>query len=179
MNNSELLAYSGEQLRYEVSMLFRIGKLLLSKERLSPTDIGLSVDNALIESFVIHFRSLYDFLYSMRKNKDDVLAEDFFERPEDWQNLRPELSEEIIKCKTRAAKEVVHITEIRFYGTPTAKPWPIPQMIDELKSAVKLFTTNASHEKLNANVGDFVQGVDSLLASQRRFRFQIDAEAER
>ena len=175
MNDSELLAYSEEHLFYEVSMFFRVGKLLLSKGRLPPTDIGQTVDNALIECFVIHFRNLFDFLYSGRNGKKDVLAEDFFDTPGNWRRLRPKLPKELKKCKDRAAKEVVHVTEIRSYGTPKAKEWPVPQMLNELKSAVKLFTRNASHRKLNANVRDFAQDVDSLLASQRLFRFQIDA----
>ena len=179
MNNPELLAYSEEHLFYEVSMFFRLGKLLLSKERLPPTDIGRSVDNALVESFVIHFRNLYDFLYCGRSKKKDVLAEDFCDTPAAWRRLRPKLSSEVKKCKDRAAKEVVHVTEVRFYGTPNGKGWPVREMLDGLKTAVKSFTGNASHNKLHGNVRDFVQDVDSLLASQRRFEVQICASAER
>ena len=130
MNDSELLAYSEEHVFYEISMFFRLGKLLLSKDRLPPTDVGQSIDNALLESFVVHFRNLYDFLYVGRSKKKDVLAQDFFETPGAWRKLRPKLSSAVKKYKDRAAKEVVHVTEVRFYGTANAKEWPVRQMLD-------------------------------------------------
>ena len=178
MNDSELLAYSEEHVLYEIAMFFRLGKLLLSKDRLPPTDIGRSVDNALVESFVIHFRNLFDFLYFKRSKKKDVLAEDFFDAPEAWRKLRPKLSSKVKNCKDRAAKEVVHVTEVRFYGTPKGKGWPVREMLDGLKTAVESFTGSASHNKLHGKVRDFVRNVDSLLASPRRFEFRIYAAAE-
>src|SRR5690606_13338478 len=53
------------------------------------TGLGYAVvRNSLILAFAVHFRNVFDFLYSGQNEnsppKDDVLAEHFFDIPEEW-----------------------------------------------------------------------------------------------
>jgi hypothetical protein len=109
------------------------------------------VNNALLESFVIHVRALMDFLYAPENAQaDDVLAEDFFQSPELWTNLRPTLSELLSEAKRRAGKEIAHLTYARLHVTPETKPWHFVQIANELSAVINVFLQNVSRDKLGS-----------------------------
>jgi hypothetical protein len=117
--SDEDLRRSMEHLEYEFTMLMAVAQAMAS---------GISrqgwLTNALLESFVIHFRALVDFFYPPAHPKsDDVLATHFYEDPAEWESIRPALSNELKRGRERAHKEIAHLTYTRLSVTPETKPW--------------------------------------------------------
>ena len=70
--------------------------------------------NAYLESFVIHLRSVIDFLYPPTNHKqDDILAEDYVTNVAEWNNDRPAKTNLLRDAKTKADKQVAHLTYAR------------------------------------------------------------------
>lgn len=106
------------------------------------------VGNAMLESFVIHVRSIMYFLYSERPKPDDVIAENFFDEPVQWKKIRPNLSSLLSNVKRRVGKEVVHLTYHRLNITPEAKQWNFIEITHEISNVMKVFLENVEQEKL-------------------------------
>jgi hypothetical protein len=103
----------------------------------------------LLESFVVHVRAVMDFLYaSENAQADDVIAEDFFQTPESWTHLRPNLSELLSQAKRRAGKEIEHLTYARLDVTPETKPWHFVQIASEIYAVINVFLQKVSKDKL-------------------------------
>src|SRR6266545_7176717 len=113
------LREASNHLHYEIWMLTSLANSIAS---------GIAgqgpVANALLESFVIHVRAVMDFLYADKPKRGDVIAEDFFDSPEQWRKTRPLLSELLCQAKRRAGKEVAQLTHARLAVMPETKPWP-------------------------------------------------------
>ena len=95
--------------------------------------------NALLESFVTHARNGIDFFYADNPKPDDVIAEDFFSAPGQWEQYRPALSQTLLQAKHRAGKELAHLTYARLDVTPETKPWPFLQIAREIADLIALF----------------------------------------
>jgi hypothetical protein len=96
------------------------------------------LQNALLESFVIHLRALSDFLYADPKNQDDVLAGDFFS-PGEWLKLRPAEPGLLKKARMRANKEVAHLTYVRLNVATENKPWMFAEIAHAIHSVMCIF----------------------------------------
>ena len=72
-NDSELRE-SSTHLHYEYSMLVSVTEFLATS-RAPPSWLV----SAVLESFVIHYRALYDFFYLKAQQPDDVIAAHFFD----------------------------------------------------------------------------------------------------
>lgn len=138
----EELQESSNHLFYEVWMFTALANGLAS---------GIAgqgpIANALLESFVIHVRTIMDFLYADRLQTDDVIAEDFFASPEQWTKIRPALSESLSQAKRRAGKEVAHLTYARLDVTPETKPWRFIEIAKEIMAVIDIFLKNVPKEK--------------------------------
>lgn len=98
------------------------------------------INNALLESFVIHARALLDFFYTDKpRHADDVVAQDFFPTPEQWPKARPKKSQALKKVHRRVAKEVAHLTYTRQEVAPAAKGWPFMDIAQEINTAIDKF----------------------------------------
>ena len=95
--------------------------------------------NALLESFAIHVRALIHFFYADSRQRDDVLAEDFFEDPSAWRSSRPAKTSVLTSAKKRADKEVAHLTYSRQKVTPDKKPWHYIPIYDDLQATIAAF----------------------------------------
>jgi len=82
---------------------------------------------ALIEGFVTHLRTLIGFMYPAVVKSGDVLAEDFVVPAAGWEEQAPPLSPRLSHARTRAHKEVAHLTVDRISGTPPGKEWEGPR----------------------------------------------------
>jgi hypothetical protein len=143
--NKELQEASNH-LQYEFSMLISVAQALAS---------GIATQgwlvNALLESFVIHFRALLDFFYPQEKTKkDDVLAEDYFDHSDRWKNIRPHLSEALSRAKTRAHKEIAHLTYARLDVTPETKGWAFIEIANEMNDLMEVFLKNVPRNNLGS-----------------------------
>ncbi len=136
------LQEASEHLHYEFWMLTSLAKALGS---------GIAsqgwLTNALLESFVIHFCGLLDFLYAERSKPDDVIAADYFS-PGEWEKLKPPLSESLKKARGRAHKEVAHLTYERLNVTPEKKPWALISIANEIQIVMNVFLEHVPKHRL-------------------------------
>ena len=131
----EELQEASNHLQYEFSMLMSVAQVFAS---------GIAAQdwlvNALLESFIIHFRALLDFFYPpVNAKKDDVLAGDYFDDSEAWEKIRPRLSEALSRAKTRAHKEIAHLT---YGGAPRDagnEGWAFIETANEMKNVMEIF----------------------------------------
>lgn len=97
------------------------------------------INNAIVEAFAIHTRSLLDFFYG-KENNDDVIAEHFFSPVTIWINQRPpKTSNELNKIKIRVNKEIAHLTYYR--QSVQSKTWPYKSIQRDLNKAFTVFST--------------------------------------
>jgi len=150
VRTKEELVEASDHLHYEIWMFLSLANGLAS---------GLCgqgvLNNALLESFTVHARILLDFLYTERAQKDDVIAEDFFEAPLVWHQVRPPKSEILQKVHRRVAKEVAHLTYARQDVTPETKPWPFVEMADKVNTVFSKFLSLVSLELLGSRWDDY------------------------
>jgi hypothetical protein len=142
----EELQEASNHLQYEFSMLMSVAQAFAS---------GIAAQdwlvNALLESFVIHFRALLDFFYPPANVKnDDVLAGDYFDDSEAWEKIRPQLSEALSRAKTRAHKEIAHLTYARLDVTPEKKGWAFIELANEMKNVMEIFLRGVPNTRLGS-----------------------------
>jgi hypothetical protein len=79
---------------------------------------------------------------------DDVIAEDYFDDPALWENLRLPISAKLRKARDRAGKEMAHLTYARLDVMPEAKPWPFVELTNEISGVLHVFLQNVDRNKL-------------------------------
>jgi hypothetical protein len=95
------------------------------------------VENALLESFGIHNRSLIDFLWQKQPmRKTDAVARDWIE---DWR--APEMSGRLKGVKDRVGKEMVHLSYNRLAVPEDEKGWAVLGIGPEVIGAFLKFVT--------------------------------------
>ncbi len=139
---NEELSEASDHLYYEINMLRALANAMAS----GMVTQGW-LNNALLESFVIHCRGLLDFIYNDKPRKDDIVAQDYFNEG-DWQNIRPPITPVLEKAKKRAGKEIAHLTYARLKVTPESKPWEFVEIANEVNSVLTVFLENVSSSKL-------------------------------
>ncbi|MGD0898699.1 MAG: hypothetical protein ABR915_12755, partial [Thermoguttaceae bacterium] len=88
--------------------------------------------SAMLESFLLHARTLRDFLCHDKKRwDDDVLAGDFFKVPETWTKVRPQLGPYLTQNKMRLDKTLAHISYARLRFRANDE-WDISAVLREL-----------------------------------------------
>jgi hypothetical protein len=141
--NEDELKRVSHHLRYELAMLSAAANAISS---------GIAergwLSNLLLESFVLHVRSVSDFFYVERKKEDDALAGDFFLEGQ-WVNLRPIETDLLKKARKRAHKEVVHLTYERLNVAPEAKPWPLLEIVRDVDAVLHVFLQHVPKQLLN------------------------------
>ena len=144
LSAEDLHAYFNEHIRYEMQHLLNATDAI---------DRRFSIQNGLqymvLESFVIHLRNLITFLYPYTKRDEDVCAEDYYMNSKTWSHLHPQISTILSQAKTRADKEVGHLTTSRQFGTPKSKIWKVVILTDEIMPILKLFCGSADKADLN------------------------------
>lgn len=122
----EVLDASLEHLRYEWDMLRKT-----YYELSAPCAHQEPVKYALLESFLIHARCIYDFFYKSHDNNkrhDDVLAIDYLAEDVVQDRLRPKPPGEITDCLERINKEVAHVTASRVDRESLGKDWNVESL---------------------------------------------------
>jgi hypothetical protein len=164
LTDPELLAYSGEHVAYEIQMFlcsYRFVFTAIDWDLPAPASLPehlrkWTVQMALLEALMGHARVLINFLYPRSIEADDITAAHFFDDPEQWEKIRPGLSEPLDAIRRRANKELAHLTTRRIAGTPAEKGHRAKDFA-ELWETVKLFMTHASPSRLHQNVRDLGQ----------------------
>jgi hypothetical protein len=155
-----LAAYSAEHVLYEFDMLIWLsGMWGAGIEVGAPTPADRTrLRNALLEAFVIHFRNVVDFLYTDNPKPTDVVAGDFC-GVNTWSLNRPPLSQSLTVARTRANKEIAHLTSDRQNGNPPTKVWDIEGLVAEIQPVIMLFLNKAESERLNPKVRNYLAPV--------------------
>jgi hypothetical protein len=157
-SDAELVDYSREHVLYEARMLFDTGSLLLDRKHFDQIrpDFDREVTYfAVIESFAMHARTLIAFFYPDSERKDDVSAQNFFSGnvlPSTFPPLSPVLAE----VRSRASKEIGHLTTKRIAGQPPEKNWPVLQALRELHSVLVAFVRGAPASKIDSCLERYV-----------------------
>ena len=126
------LKEAAEHVQYEINRLIDAQELL--SRNLSP-----ALTNLVLESFLIHVRNLDAFFYNPRKNRNDVLAEDFYPDASEWAENRPQLPKVIKENRTRLHRSLAHLSYSRLRYTGENKKWPHDKMRTEMLKVVKEF----------------------------------------
>jgi len=127
----EELRKVSEHLYYELWMLLSVTRAL-SYGMFGPG----SITNALVESFTIHFRVLYDFFWQQTKShKDDVLLCDFIPTASEF----PSPPSFLKTLYTRVNKQAAHLTFTRLDYPDDEKGWPFLSVWQAMHSVVTVF----------------------------------------
>lgn len=107
-----------------------------------------ALNNATLESFVIHVRNLIYFLYATKPKQDHVVAHDYFDSPNEWANVRLQKSQDLQKGEIRSNKEVTHLSYERIKITPKMKQWTYVDIANEIAKGFNAFLENVDKAKL-------------------------------
>ena len=128
MSDDEKKEWLNDHFVYEIEML------------MFPSKIGILpplLNNAMLESFLIHARCLFEFFYDEENPKytADARATHFVNN---WKELRPK-TVNIEMIKKRTGRELAHLTYDRKSDNDTAKQWNVLQIYTQLISIINLF----------------------------------------
>ena len=145
LSKEELYKFFCEHITYEIQMLLNATYVILNQ-----ISIPNSLQNMPLESYAIHLRNLITFFYPSNVRDTDVSAKDFYSNEDIWEKVRPPLSGLLEHAKSRADKEVGHLTIFRQYGTPETKIWDVKKLTNEIMPLVELIceTSDKFDQKL-------------------------------
>jgi hypothetical protein len=113
------------------------------------------IGTALLETFSIHARVLYDFFYSENPGAEEVIAEDFFDGSSDWNAIRNPKSELLSMAAFRIGKDVAHLTYGRREVVPILRGWDYCTIANELQATFKIFIQAVPAKKLSPHCEEF------------------------
>lgn len=116
----ELLQKASEAVDYDLKMMHAMLQRQVGTD--SPTE-DQAVANAMLHSCLLAARNLCKFLYSHKPQDDDIVAEDFFDNPDNWKNLRPPSQAEFEKGSLAGiiSRRLLHLTYERAKRVKQAK----------------------------------------------------------
>lgn len=162
LTNEEAYQYSELHICYELDMLrWSTSALLNIKKDTDSTDPNLIfIKNAIIETFAIHSRNLIDFLFPpIKTHKSDVTIRDYLD---DIGNQQiPECRGILDEARTKAHKQVAHLTTERISYETTGKEW---KYLDIYNGIIDQFIYFKSH---------FVVSRMSLLVNERMVKIML------
>ncbi len=148
------MEFSGEHLAYELEMFFAT-----AVEQMFPDGkMSGNVKNALLESFLVHARSLLFFFYPGAVQPDDAFAQHFMKSDIIWAVVRPNLSPALRRVQKRVGKEVAHLTYHRGQIAMDEKGWNFGQIILDFVPIFQAFAQVSDAQKLHHHfleVGNF------------------------
>jgi hypothetical protein len=142
--------HGGNHVLYETQMFFNLAALLDDVDRwINPRGWEeKTLYMAVVESMLVHRRSLMDFYFPAagydtdRRRESDMFAADFCDS---WAPMRPALFKDEWSA---ISEEILHLTYLR---PEVASNWPYAQMRDELRNLTKEFT-DAADERLHGYI---------------------------
>jgi len=163
------LKKASEAVQYEVSMLgSTLQASLASDTWIDSTSQEHLIANSLLHSFLVASRNLCHFLYSHKPQPNDIIADDFFEDPNEWRNSRPEALPELADGSfvRLISRRLLHLTYYRAAGTkPTWTGFPIAW---ELAKALEVFVSQVPSQRLSDEI------VEDVMALVQTLKATID-----
>jgi hypothetical protein len=141
----ELTTYSDEHVYYEASMAIWTSQLLSVPFGALTKELAQILRFAVIESFATQVRNLVDFFYPRETVRaTDVIAADYYvggTLPTEFPPISPTLE----RARTRADKELAHLTTGRISGAPPEKDWPRDEIVRDLRLLLRRFVSDAQN----------------------------------
>jgi hypothetical protein len=157
-----LYSYSNEHLLYECTQFFWVSNLLSQgavAQWVPDPDQGILMNNTLLEGFALHLRSVIDFLCpSNSPLSTDITADDFCASGV-WRPHVSPRSHSLTTARTRANKEIAHLTSNRSQLTDQNRIWDYNQLTAEITMFLRLFRQHADANRLGDRV---IALIDSL-----------------
>lgn len=134
--DTEITASFKEKLdivKYEIKMFLETCKKLEAKSEMPEFE-----KNLLVESFATHSRLLINFFNPgcTIKRTSDVVCEDFIEN---WNNIKPEMTQVLFDAKNKADKQLAHISKWRIKIERDGKKGWSPEVARDIKILIKKF----------------------------------------
>ena len=127
----QVLISASDYLDYDVDMLLATGKWLHSNPR------GDLISNAVLESFLIHARTLIEFL-SREGRGNAVRAPDFFDGEPEGSYV-PDVSPFLQTTKDRISTHLAHLTTEPLHDLRSTIGWDVKRIILDLWAALTPF----------------------------------------
>lgn len=157
-----LFDYSNEHLLYECRQFFWASNVLdqgLFAQWTSDEHQQTLIKNTYIENYVLHLRSVIDFLCpSNSPRKTDITANDFCASGV-WAPLVSPIPILLADARTRANKEIAHLTSDRSLLTDQSRPWACNQLSKEITMILRLFRKHAETNRLGTQVINFIDNL--------------------
>lgn len=167
---TEELQRASLAVQYEFVTLAQTHQFLheLSADSASNTrDQALS--NALLHAFLLAARSLLAFLFSHNARVSDIIAEDFFDNPEEWNRKRlvPETGLSDGDLSGLISKRLAHLTWDR---ADTSKPlWGAFKIAWNIGAVLQSFLQLVDEEKVHAQLREDVAIIMKSLETQAEY----------
>ena len=152
----EDLQAASNHLHYEIEMLRSLASVMES----GLLGVG-ALNNAVLEAFVIHVRNVIFFLWAENPKNDHIIASDFFNKPDDWEKIRPEKSHILKESEVRSHKEVAHLSYDRIKVSPEKKAWHFLEIKNEIISVFDIFLNSIPIENLGDQWKQHIQGKET------------------
>ena len=158
MTDLELTAFSAVHLHYEIEMLAKLGRRALSLRRQPVYGFDM---NVLVESYAIHLRSLFDFLYKAPSG-DDIAAAFYVNDVAAWEFARGSEPPVLVAARERVGKQIAHLTRRRFTDGAPEKNWHVETEMPALTKTLKVFTAHAAPRRLHSQVTILIDSLPDL-----------------
>jgi hypothetical protein len=133
MDEEKLRKASGH-VYYEAWMLVKSAELILPVP--PPPTVQ---NNALLESFAVHFRNLWDFICVNRKTSDDVVVGDYLIDADKVDELRSSVPSFLTEYHTHVHKMIAHLSYKRVRYTTEEYRWPFVDIANEMRRVMDHF----------------------------------------
>jgi hypothetical protein len=157
--NSYLYDYSNEHVLYELCQFYGILNVLRDQSCQSwETDPSRStmIMNTFVEGFALHFRTIIDYLFpGPSQQPTDIIASDFCP-PGAWNHKFSNMPQSLKDARTRANKEIAHLTSNRSLLTDSNRLWYCDPLSQEVTSVLQHFSEQADEDKLGDQVFNFI-----------------------
>ena len=149
----KLRADSIEHLRYEILMMQETTQRLLHDNALHSDTV---LKNAVVESCIVHARSLTGFIFSKDARADDITSDDYVLDQAAWADARGATPPILVELNIRTAKEIVHLTTKRRTADDPGRRWPLQELVETLHGLLKKFSALAAPDRLDPEVSRFI-----------------------
>jgi hypothetical protein len=110
-----------------------------------------SLHNALLTAFGVHARNLLDFFYPPKALKpDDMISNDYYDNPSDWELQRPPMTEALKELREQVNKLNAHLTYQRIEWGNEKKWWKWTQAHQDLQTVLNTFLKSVPPQRIQA-----------------------------
>lgn len=167
---AELRDFADKHLWYEVLMTAALAARMkrhavLFDNGLSSADGALADElleipgrNADIESFAIHARNLWSFLYLKKAKDNDVVAANYFDDRDEWFRVRgPRDKKSLRRINSRVPVEIGHLSLGR--QKEYDRQWEYEAIWGDLAKVLDVFLKNVPDERVSAEFREHAKSV--------------------